>query len=158
MNGAEASTVTSSHILVESLNSLGTAHLTELLVHVVGTGARVVAEPDAEVLDLKRTLLGDLEVVVISSNSISAEFTPTYHVQGNDLAVGLLQLAELSKEVPEPRLGDNSVRRKDAHAVQLGRGVRLGGQVTPNNLVLVKTPCDVSVSHSPEASESSSSR
>ena len=71
----------------------------------------------------------------------------TYHVQADDLAVGLLQLAELSHEVPEPRLGDDGVGRKDAHAVQLGRGVRLGGQVTPNNLVLSKTPCCVSVSH-----------
>lgn len=60
MDGAEAGTVTSSHVLVEGLNSLGPAHLTELLVHVVGTGARVVAEPDTEVLDLERALLVDL--------------------------------------------------------------------------------------------------
>lgn len=60
MDGAETGTVTSSHVLVEGLNSLGPAHLTELLVHVVGTGARVVAEPDTEVLDLERALLVDL--------------------------------------------------------------------------------------------------
>ena len=61
MDGAEAGTVASSHVLVESLDGLGAAHLTELLVHVVGTGARVVAEPDTEVLDLQRALLSDLE-------------------------------------------------------------------------------------------------
>lgn len=60
MDGAKAGTVTSSHVLVEGLNSLGPAHLTELLVHVVGTGARVVAEPDTEVLDFERALLVDL--------------------------------------------------------------------------------------------------
>lgn len=60
MDGAEAGTVTGSHVLVESLNSLGAAHLTELLVHVVGAGAGVVAEPDTEVLDLGRALLADL--------------------------------------------------------------------------------------------------
>lgn len=70
----------------------------------------------------------------------------TYGVQADNLAVGLLQLAERSHEVPEARLGHNGVGRKDAHAVQLGRGVRLGGQVTPDNLVLVKTPWK-SVSH-----------
>lgn len=64
----------------------------------------------------------------------------TYHVQADDLAIGLLDLPELSKEVPEPRLGHNGVGREDAHAVQLGRGVGLGGQVTPDNLVLVETP------------------
>lgn len=60
VDGAEAGTVTGSHVLVESLNSLGAAHLTELLVHVVGAGAGVVAEPDTEVLDLGRALLADL--------------------------------------------------------------------------------------------------
>lgn len=147
MDGAEAGTVASSHVLVESLDGLGAAHLTELLVHVVGTGARVVAEPDTEVLDLQRALLSDLEGVVISGLSVdSLGALDTYHVQGDDLTVGLLQLAELSQEVPEPRLSDNGVGRKNTHAVQLGGGVRLGGQVTPDDLVLVKTPCKESVS------------
>ena len=53
-----------SHVLVERLDGVGAAELTELLVHVVGTGARVVAEPDAEVLDLQRLLLVNLEAHV----------------------------------------------------------------------------------------------
>lgn len=121
MDGAETGTVAGSHVLVESLNSLGTAHLTELLVHVVGTGARVVADPDTEVLDLQVTLLGD-------------------DIEADDLTVGLLDLTELGQEVPEPGLGHDSVRRKDAHAVKLGRGVSLGGQMTPDDLVLGETP------------------
>lgn len=50
-----------SHVLVEGLDGIDTAELTELLVHVVGAGARVVAEPDAKVLDLEGLLLSDLE-------------------------------------------------------------------------------------------------
>ena len=48
------------HILVEALDGIGTREFAELLVHVVGSGTRVVAEPDAEVLHLERLLLADL--------------------------------------------------------------------------------------------------
>jgi hypothetical protein len=60
VDGAEAGTVTGSHVLVERLDGIGPAHLTELLVHVVGAGARVITEPDTEGLDLEGTLLADL--------------------------------------------------------------------------------------------------
>ena len=56
----ETSAVTGGHVLVERLNRVGAGHLTVLLVHVVGTRARVVADPDTEVLDLEGVLLGDL--------------------------------------------------------------------------------------------------
>ena len=61
VNGPEASTVAGSHVLIESLDGIRTAELTELLVHVVRARTRVVAEPDAEVLHLKRLLLLNLE-------------------------------------------------------------------------------------------------
>ena len=61
MDRPETRTVAGGHILVEGLDGVRTAELTELLVHVVGTRARVVAEPDAEVLHLKRLLLLNLE-------------------------------------------------------------------------------------------------
>ena len=51
----------SSHVLVEGLDGVRTSELTELLVHVVGSRAGVVAEPDAEVLDLQGLLLVDLD-------------------------------------------------------------------------------------------------
>ena len=76
-------------------------------------------------------------------DSITWDSSPrqlTYHIEADDLTVGLLDLPELSQEVPEPRLGHDRVGRKDAHAVELGRGVGLGGQVTPNDLVLGETP------------------
>lgn len=60
MNLPEARTMTGSHILVESVDSVGSAEFTVLLVHVVGTRARVVTDPDTEVLDLLGALLVDL--------------------------------------------------------------------------------------------------
>lgn len=52
--------MTSSHILVAGVDSVGTGELTVLLVHVVSSGARVVTKPDTEVLDLEGLLLADL--------------------------------------------------------------------------------------------------
>lgn len=57
----EAGTVTSGHVLVHGLDSVGAGHLAVLLVHVVGTRARVVTDPDTEVLDLLRALLMNLQ-------------------------------------------------------------------------------------------------
>jgi hypothetical protein len=59
--------VTGSHILVESVDGGDTGHLTVLLVHVVGTGTRVVTDPDTEVLDLLGALLVDLRCVSLPS-------------------------------------------------------------------------------------------
>ena len=60
VNGPEAGTVAGSHVRVEGLDGIGSRHLAVLLVHVVGAGARVVTDTDAEVLDLQRSLLVDL--------------------------------------------------------------------------------------------------
>lgn len=70
----------------------------------------------------------------------------TYHVEADDLTVGLLDLLKLGEEVPEARLGNNCVGSKDAHAVQLGGRVCLGGQVAPDDLVLDETAYYLSVS------------
>ena len=56
----EAGTVPGGHVLVERLDGVGAGELTELLVHVVRAGARVVADPDTEVLDLERLLFVNL--------------------------------------------------------------------------------------------------
>lgn len=64
MDGPEAGTVAGSHVLVESLDGPSAGHLAVLLVHVVGTRARVVTEPDTEVLDLEGVLLGNLKIRV----------------------------------------------------------------------------------------------
>jgi hypothetical protein len=129
----EARSVAGSHILVESVDSGNTGHLTVLLVHVVGAGARVVADPDTEVLDLLGALLVDLRIVsallrfvLLAQKCVaSCAVFCTHLVYRDDLAVRLLDLAELAKEVPEPRLSDDLVGRKNAHTVDLGVGVGL---------------------------------
>jgi len=84
LNRAEAGTVTSSHILVAGVDSVGTGELTVLLVHVVGTGARVVTKPDTEVLDLEGLLLADLlrgregETNESQSSAIDREVSPMF--------------------------------------------------------------------------------
>ena len=60
MDGPEPGTVTGCHVLVESLDGIGTSELTELLVHVVCAGAGIVTKPDSKVLDLERLLLVNL--------------------------------------------------------------------------------------------------
>lgn len=61
MDRPEAGTMTGGHILVQALDSISTAEVTEFLVHVVGPRARVVSEPDTEVLDFQGLLFVDLE-------------------------------------------------------------------------------------------------
>ena len=56
-----------------------------LPVHVVGSRSGVVSQPDPEVLDLEGVLLLDL-------------------LDGDDLSGGLLELTQLTQEVPEPRI------------------------------------------------------
>ena len=60
MDGPETGTVPSGHILVQALDSICTRQLTELLVHVVGSGTRVVAQPDTKVLDFQWLLFVNL--------------------------------------------------------------------------------------------------
>ena len=119
VNAPESGTMSSCHILVQSLDSIGAAHLSVLLVHVVGAGAGVVSDPDAKVLDLERSLLVD-------------------DVQGDNLAVRLLNLSQLHQEVPEAGFGDHIVWCENAHAVQLGRRVGVRGQMATNDLVFLE--------------------
>ena len=65
----------------------------------MGAGTGVVAQPDAEVLDLQRLPLLDL-------------------LHGHDLARGLLELPQLPQEVPEAGLGHDGVRSEDPHSEQ----------------------------------------
>ena len=45
---------------------------------------------------------------------------------------------DVPHEVPETRLGDDLIGRKNAHAVDLGGGLILGGEVTADDLVFVE--------------------
>jgi hypothetical protein len=53
----EAGTMPSCHVLVKAFDCISTGEVTELLVHVVGSRSRVVADPNTEVLDLQRLCL-----------------------------------------------------------------------------------------------------
>jgi hypothetical protein len=119
VDGPETSTVASGHVGVEGLDSVGSGELTVLLVHVVRSRARVVADPDAKVLDLLGVLLVD-------------------RLDADNLTSGLLDLLQTAQEVPEAGLGDRLVGSEDGHAVQGGRGVSLGGQMAPDDLVFLK--------------------
>ena len=123
----ETRTVTCSHVLVEALDRISAREFTELLVHVVCTTARVVANPDTKVLDLQRLALKNLR-------------------NTNDLAVRLLHFLELPEEVPETRFGDNLARGEDAHTVELGGRLSLGGQMAANDLVFLQATCWATVS------------
>ena len=61
MDRPEAGTVARGHVGVEGLNGSSAGQLAVLLVHVVGAGAGVVADPDTEVLDLQGLLLVNLK-------------------------------------------------------------------------------------------------
>lgn len=77
--------VTTCHLGVHLLNGARQVRVTVLLVHVVRAGTRVVAQPNAPVLDRVRVLLKDL-------------------VNGNDLTVRLLHTLQLRQEVLRPTL------------------------------------------------------
>lgn len=146
MDGSEASTVAGGHVLVEGVDGLDSGHLSVLLVHVVGSGAGVVTDPDTEVLDLEWSLLVDLipELTSRSIHSFPAGKNPPYLVEGDDLASTLLNSSELLQEVPESGLCDNVVWSKYPHAVELWGLVGLAGELAPNDLVFVEAAHSIS--------------
>ena len=87
--------------------------------HVVRPGPRLVPHPDPKVLDRRRPLLEDL-------------------VARDDLSVGLLDLAELGEEVPELGARAGVVGGPELHAEEGGLRVRGGGEVAPDDGVLVE--------------------
>jgi hypothetical protein len=73
--------VTGGHVLVERIDGGDAGHLTVLLVHVVGTGARVVPDPDAEVLDLLGLLLVNLKRVSLPFSVATVCMSPTWFTE-----------------------------------------------------------------------------
>merc|ERR1719347_1708934 len=86
LDGVSPGPVPGAHVPVALGDSASHGQVPVLPVHVVGAGPGVVSQPDAEVLDLHRLPLLDL-------------------LHADDLAGGLLELPQLSQEVPEPGLG-----------------------------------------------------
>ena len=117
LDGTRTTTVTSSHLVVKLRHGSGELQVTVLAVHVVGSGTRVVTEPDSVVLDSTGVLLDKLDAV-------------------KNLTSGLLHLTELTHEVPELGLGSDRVGGEDNHTVSLGVGVLVSSSLTADNLVL----------------------
>lgn len=109
-------------ILTASLDGVSTGDLTELLVHIVSSRARIITKPDTKVLNLQGLLLQNLR-------------------DGNNFTGGLLNLLKLAEEVPVARLGNNFVGGKDAHLVELRSGLLSGGELTSNKLIFAHHLC-----------------
>ena len=107
------------HITIQCPHRIRPAHLPILLVHIVRPTSRIIPNPDPKILHLQRAFLVD-------------------HIQGNDLAVGLLDFAQFHEEVPEAGFGDDGVGCEDAHAVEFGGRVGVGGEVSADDLVFVE--------------------
>lgn len=105
------------HLGVQLADSAVERDIAELLVHVVVARARLVAEHDAEGLDVGGPALEDL-------------------VDGEDLSLGALGLELPPQVVPELGLGDHLVSREEADGVDLGTGVLLGGHLAAQHEVL----------------------
>jgi len=116
VNRPEAGPMSRSHILVQGLDSIGAGELTVLFVHVVSSTARIVADPDAEILDLQGPLLVD-------------------HIQRNNLASALLDLSELLEKIPETGFGHDGVGGEEAHAVEFRGRIIISGKLAANDLV-----------------------
>ena len=111
-------TVVRRHVVVHLLHSTAARDVTVLLVDVVGGVRAVVAQEDAEGLRGVRAALVEL-------------------LARKNLAGRRLHLAHLREEVPEARLGNDLVRRKDAHAVDLLLRLVLRVALTANDLVFL---------------------
>ena len=83
LDGVSPGAVTSSHIAVALGHGGADCQVAVLTVHVVGSGPRVVSKPDAEVLDFEWLAFND-------------------GLNADNLSGGLLELTELTEEIPEP--------------------------------------------------------
>ena len=152
------------HVLIKALDSISPREFAELLVHVVGPRARVVPQPDAEVFDLQRLLFVDLGIEGRHNQSAIPFRLPLEGCKGHLQIIRTIVTPMISplafltffsclenlsyahheedkntpEKIPEARLCDNIVGSENAHAVDFGSRIRLCGQMTSNNLVLVK--------------------
>jgi hypothetical protein len=72
-------------------------------------------------------------------SNILSSFPPLpYLLHGDDFSCHLLELPQLSQEVPEPRLGHDPLRSEDFHLIQRRVLLLLGRQLPPDNLILLQ--------------------
>lgn len=85
----------------------------------MGSRTGIVTQPDAEVLDPDGSALVDL-------------------LDRYDLTGGLLELLQLTEEIPETGLGDDVVRSEDSHLVEGSGWLLLGGQLAPDDFIFLQ--------------------
>ncbi len=109
LNRFATSAVTTGHVVEQLGNSTSASRVAELLVHVMRSRSRIVAQKDAKVLHhLGRRII-----------ALGA---------GQNLTIGTLQVLQTRRKVEKLALGLNVVLGKDRHAQQ--RGIRLREQQT----------------------------
>jgi len=116
LDGGGSGSVPGAHVAVALSHRPGGRQVAVFAVHVVSTGARVVSEPDAEVLDGSGLLLVDL-------------------LAGDNLADSLLDLLQTIQVVPEAGLGHHAVSGEDTHPVERRNPQFVGGNLSPNDAV-----------------------
>lgn len=112
-------TMASSHIPIALGDCVSDGQITVLSVHVVGSRTGIVTQPDAEVLDPDGSALVDL-------------------LDRHDLTGGLLELLQLTQEIPETGLGDDVVGSEDSHLVERSGRLLLGGQLAPDDFIFLQ--------------------
>ena len=82
MHGPKARSVPCGHVLIQRVHSFSSGHLAVFFVHVVRAGARVVADPDAEVFDAGGVFFVDLShsSYISQSDPISLSRSPPLDV------------------------------------------------------------------------------
>lgn len=116
-DGVGGGAVVAGHFSVQLTDGAVQRDVTVLLVHVVVASPGLVAEDNAEGLDVGGSALEDL-------------------VDGEDLSLGALGLQLATQVVPELGLSDDLVPSEEADGVDLGGGVLLGGHLAAKHEVL----------------------
>jgi len=119
LDGVSTGPVPGSHVAVALGDGAVHGKVTVLPVHVVGSRSGVVSQPDPEVLDLEGVLLLDL-------------------LDGDDLSGGLLELTQLTQEVPEPGLSHDRVSGEEPLPVKGSDWLSLSRELAPDDCVLFK--------------------
>jgi hypothetical protein len=86
----------------------------------VGSGSRVISDPDTKVLNLGRSLLVDL-------------------VDRHDFTISLLDSSKSSQKVPKSRLSHHSVGGENSHSVEFWLRFDRRGQSSADNLIFIKS-------------------
>lgn len=108
-----------SHVAVALGDGTADGQVAVLTVHVVSSRTGVITQPDAEVLDLQRSLL-------------------VLALDGDNFTSCLLEFAQLTQEVPEPRLGDDVIWCEDDHLEERWIWILLGRQFASDDLIFLQ--------------------